>query len=291
MSGIFLNIQTWGGLGDVLREISLLPMDAMHDKLGLPTRIWHLPASQARVRPDAGCPPCAEIANLTERLRCAIWAGEAMAPRGTREIARTLRMGLELFPDGRRLFPPDFSWRTEDALPSTFLSAQKNLVLQTHLAGLPGKRWPVEKWRAVITEIRRRREDLGIHILDPAGSSLADDGVTVQDRLSIPQALRLVSQADAVVSLDSWSKYVSAWNHIPQIVIVPDQTSDYAQLTASTVWRHSFRGLQHAREIELIGLKPAGNKAASYTFGSLDRLQPADLLPRIESLLRNLRKR
>jgi hypothetical protein len=48
------------------------------------------------------------------------------------------------------------------------------------------------------------------------------NGVTVHDRLSLPQAIRLGEAADALFSIDSWSKYVAAWQRIPQVILVPD---------------------------------------------------------------------
>ena len=85
------------------------------------------------------------------------------------------------------------------------------------------------------------------------------------------------SDPDAVL-LDSWSKYVAGWRNIPQLVIVPDQTSDYPQLTASAVWRHSFRGLHKNKNLTLLGLAPENTKHARYTLGPMSALRPQDVL-------------
>jgi hypothetical protein len=57
--------------------------------------------------------------------------------------------------------------------------------------------------------------------------------------------------------------------NIPQLVIVPDQTPNYPpQLTASAVWRYSFRGLHKNKNLKLLGLAPESAKRARYTFPS-----------------------
>ncbi|MCX6972573.1 MAG: hypothetical protein NTV93_20815, partial [Verrucomicrobia bacterium] len=58
----------------------------------------------------------------------------------------------------------------------------------------------------------------------------------------------------------------------------PDQTSDYPQLTASAVWRHSFRGLHKNKNLTLLGLATESAKHARYTFGAMTELHPQDVL-------------
>ena len=156
--------------------------------------------------------------------------------------------------------------------------AIKNIVVQTHLDGLPAKRWPAERWRATLVGLRDFFPGAAIHILDPAGAALPSGDAIVQDALTFAQAIRLVERSSLLISVDSWSKYVAGWKRIPQVVIVPDQTSDYPQLNSSTVWRHSFRGLQNDPEMALVGLRPQSAKSAAYTFGAMDNLQVQDVL-------------
>lgn len=85
-------------------------------------------------------------------------------------------------------------------------------------------------------------------------------------------------QCSLLISVDSWSKYVAGWKRIPQVVIVPDQTPDYPQLSASAVWRYSFRGLHKEKNLTLLGLDPTGNRRAHYTFGAMSALRPNDIL-------------
>lgn len=273
-----LTIPTWGGLGDVLREISQLPVEYLFRRWGLRCRIRHLPTHLGNFRPEAACPGAEVVRDLVKRLPACTWGGEGIPSGPVKPLVRIIRNALEMFPSGRGLFRPEFHWEPEDVLPEGFDPGKGNLVLQTHLAGLSSKRWPVENWRQVLQELRSRFPSLSLHVLDPAGGDLAMPGVRVYDCLSVPQAIRLVASADGLLSVDSWSKYVAAWHHIPQIILVPDQTSDYPQLTASSVWRHSFRGLQASPEVQLLGLEPKSRHEATYTLGRLENFSVAQVV-------------
>ena len=265
-----LKIQTWGGWGDVLREICLLPVFRFPWSIG----VRHLPPELTGVHVDARVPSVEAVKDLLERSPGVHWDGVGQVSRGQKYLARGLRAVLEPFHAG--LFDPGFVWRSEDEIVMD--SAKNHIVIQTHLEGLPAKRWPVENWREVINGVRTRNPDACIHVLDPAGAALADNGIVVQDRLTFPQALRLVEQCCFLISVDSWSKYVAAWKNIPQLVIVPSQTSDYPQLTASTIWRYSFRGLHKNKKLTLLGLEPNGNKCARHSFGPASSLRPEVVL-------------
>ena len=265
-----LTIQTWGGWGDALREISLLPAFRFPGLIG----VRHLPPELAGVRVDARAPSVKSVKDLLDRCPSIQWKGVGSVSRGHKYLTRGLRVVIEPFHPG--LFDPGFVWRSEDEIAID--SARKQIVIQTHLEGLPAKRWAVENWRGVLSGLRSRHPGACIHVLDPAGAALADEGIVVQDRLTFPQAIRLVEQCSLLISVDSWSKYVAGWKNIPQLVIVPDQTSDYPQLTASTIWRYSFRGLHKNRNLKLIGLAPENTKQARYTFGPMSALRPQDVL-------------
>ena len=136
----------------------------------------------------------------------------------------------------------------------------------------------------VLSGLRGGHPGSCIHVLDPVGAPLAGEGIIIQDRLTFPQAIRLVERCSVLVSVDSWSKYVAGWKNIPQLVIVPDQTPDYPQLTASAVWRHSFRGLHKNKNLTLFGLAPQSTKQARYTFGPISALRPGDVLRSLPTL-------
>lgn len=264
-----LTIQTWGGWGDVLREISLLPTARIPHFVC----VRHLPPQQAGIRDDAGAPSAEAVGDLISRCPGIRWGGAGAVSRLQKLATRVLRELLEPFHPG--LFDPGFRWRPEDDVPLE--KARTHIVVQTHLEGLPTKRWSVASWREVLTELRIRHPAALIHVLDPAGAPLAGEGIVIQDRLTFPQAVRLVEQASLLISVDSWSKYVAGWKGIPQLVIVADQKSDYPQVTAKTIWRYSFRGLHKNKNLTLLGLVPAGGQNAHYSFGSMSQLTPQDV--------------
>jgi len=272
-----LNIQTWGGWGDVLREISLLPLPGPHRprwKCCPRVGVSHLPAGSAGIREDAKAPSPEAVEDLLMRCPGLIWKGMKPLSRLRKLPARVCRTFTEFLHPG--LFDPGFVWRAEDALELDRTKA--HIVVQTHLDGLPSKRWDITSWRDVLTELRNKVPSACLHVLDPAGSPLRGEGIIIQDKLTFPQAIRLVERSNLLISVDSWSKYVAAWNGIPQVIIVPDQTPDYPQLTASAVWRFSFRGLRRDPRVVLIGLEPHNNRSADYLLRSMADLSAEQVI-------------
>ncbi|MDX2079419.1 MAG: hypothetical protein SFU53_01410 [Terrimicrobiaceae bacterium] len=266
-----LTIQTWGGWGDILREIALLPV-----RFGR-WKVRHLPASAVAIRPDAAAPAAEEVRSLLERIPGIVWDGEGAVTKAEKVQARLLRRAIEYFHP--RLFDPGFRWRTSDEIAET---KKRRFIVQTHLQGLPSKQWDRRLWIELLQATAEIFPDHDVEVLDPAGDVFRSAGFVVHDRLTLPQAIRLVESADRLLSIDSWSKYVAAWRGIPQLVIVPDQRSDYPQLTAQAVWKYSFRGV---RDAQLVGITT--DRKPQYTIGSMKRFQPSDIL----SALRLLRSR
>jgi hypothetical protein len=270
-----LHIQIWGGIGDVLRELAFLPLETWRQRYGAKIHVWHWQAVKGQFHPEARVPTADLIADLLRR-----WPGvefcEGTAPRGTKVLCKGLRRGLEITSGGRKLFAPPLQWLPADTLPSSWSKEYRNIVVQPHLIGLPSKRWGAGRWREILGRFAERLDDgCRLHVLDPGGAELAGCGAVVHDGLSLPQAIRMVSEADALIAVDSWSKYVAGWQGISQFIIVPDQRGDYPQLTAESVWRHSFRGLHENPKLRLLGLER--RPRPHYTMGTMDSLEPERL--------------
>ena len=278
-----LTIQTWGGWGDVLREISLLPVPRRMPSawgVSLALRVRHLSAEHIRVHADARVPSAESVREMLERCPGLRWGGVGPVARRWKAAARGIRALIEPFHPG--LFDPGFDWRDNDMVPLE--PGCRHIVVQTHLEGLPAKRWTLTGWRQVLDGLKIRYPDAILHVLDPAGAALVGERIVVHDSLSFPAAVNLVERCDLLVSVDSWSKYVAGWKGIPQVVIEPDQTPDYPRHTASTIWRHSFRGLHKNKNLTLLGLAPDGTKRARYTFGPMSNLRPQDVLRALPAL-------
>jgi len=274
------HIQTWGGIGDVLRELAFLPVAKWHQRYGLEVRARHRPAMEGQFHPEACLTKANVIGGLLQRWPTVEFS-EGMAPRGAKVICRGLRAGLELTAKGRGLFAPAWEWFPEDELPDSWSKAYQNIVVQPHLIGLPSKRWGAERWWKILERFAERLDDgCRLHVLDPGGAELAGCGAVVHDGLSLPQAIRMVSEADALIAVDSWSKYVAGWQGISQFIIVPDQRGDYPQLTAESVWLHSFRGLHENPKLRLLGLER--RPRPHYTMGTMASLEPERLWQEVE---------
>ena len=269
-----LTIQTWGGWGDVLREISLLPCGGT-GAAGLlpPFKVRHLPGELAKVHADAGVPPPEAVRDLLSRSPRLRWDGIGPLPRWQKAVTRGLRACIEPFHPG--LFDPQFQWLPQDAIPR---AERPTVVVQTHLAGLPTKRWAVDNWRTVLGALRELLPEASIHVLDPAGEPLAGAGIFVENRLTFPQAIRLVENCNLLISVDSWSKYVAAWRKIPQLILASDQRAEYPALTPEALWKYSFRGLHNRPDIQIYGLSRDAKGAVRYEKGTMETFTPEEVL-------------
>lgn len=253
----------------------MLPLQAWHRRWGICLHFWHSEPIAGQFHPEALVPGKAPIHALFSRWPD-VEISQAEAPRGAKVICRGLRAGLELTAKGRGLFAPAWRWLPEDELPDSWSSLERNIVVQPHLIGLPSKRWGAERWQEILGRFSERLDGgCRLHVLDPGGAELAGCGAVVHDGLSLPQAIRMVSEADALIAVDSWSKYVAGWQRIPQFIVVPDQRGDYPQLTAESVWRHSFRGLHENPKLRLLGLER--RPRPHYAMGTMDSLEPERL--------------
>jgi hypothetical protein len=99
---------------------------------------------------------------------------------------------------------------------------------------------------------------------------------------------RRILEADLVVSVDSWSKYVARWGNKKQVIIVPDLRQNYVPyfktLTPDEVAKGWFFGLTNRCNIEIIGLEKR-NHRFEYTLPSVSNLDPEYLFQRTVGLL------
>jgi hypothetical protein len=243
-----LTILSWGGIGDTLRNIGLVPHAWIYRTFGYRCRVVHKNWRDCGCLPQAGAPEPVFFKELIERIPSLEWRGESGEHTGLgRWLNRLLRDGLRLLSFGRTRYYPFTVTLTEAeraALPPRppgFL-----MGVQTHLNGMRTKHWPVEHWRSVLEQILAAHPACHLWLFDSSSEVDAlcfDRRIASTRGLNLAQSINLVERVDLLVSLDSWTKYVAAWRGIPQIVIVPDMTSEYAVSTAEFLSRVYLPGI------------------------------------------------
>lgn len=243
-----LTILCWGGIGDTLRNIALIPHAWIYRTFGWRCRVVHRNRDDCQCLPQAGAPEPAFFKDLIERVPSLEWRGESGEHTGlSRALNRLLRDALRGLNLGRTRYYPFTVTLTEAeraALPPE--APGFHLGLQTHLSGMLTKRWAIENWRALIERILAAHLGCRISLFDTSTEVdvlCFDPRITSTRGLNLAQSMNLIPRLDLLVSLDSWTKYVAAWSGIPQIVIVPDMTSEYVDSTAEKLSRVELAGI------------------------------------------------
>jgi len=164
------------------------------------------------------------------------------------------------------------------------------VLLHTHLDGHHGwlgakaKIWAIENWVALVGELHGRGCDVSLIEWNVAAAQAIRShcpyirDVTEQNLSALCHNMRLY---DCIVSVDSWVKYAAEWNHVPQVVIVPDlrsgYTPDFAQVTADWVAQWWFHGLIGKPRVTVLGLARSRH-AFVYTLPTLEELRPSEVL-------------
>ncbi len=174
----------------------------------------------------------------------------------------------------------------------------KKITIQTHMDGhhganhLTSKIGSVEMWAKYI-QLLKNHGDYQVDFLEwnmnaasnltaacPGVRNLAGDGLL--------DNFRRILEADLVVSVDSWSKYVARWGNKKQVIIVPDLRQNYVPyfktLTPDEVAKWWFFGLTNRDNINIIGLEKR-NHRFDYTLPSVSSLDAEYLFQRTIRLL------
>ena len=272
-----LTILSWGGIGDTLRNVGVVPHQILYEKFGVRCRVVHRHWRKAGCLEHAEAPEPAFFKDLIERCPSLVWEGEVedhrgsgrLFNRGLRDILKALHLGSPpYYPFDLHLTEAE---RAALPVPSGF-----TIGIQTHLTGMTTKRWGLENWRRYLEALLVAQRGLSIILLDssPEIDELCFDPRIKSTRaLNIAQSIEVCRSLDLLVSIDSWSKYVATWNRIPQIIIVPDQRSEYPSLTARKLVDYEFAGIFGRPSNQIIGL--AGTKRnPELTLPNLSELMP-----------------
>ena len=282
----FFAILSWGGIGDTLRNLSQYPHAALHRRFGWQLPVVHQPWQEIGCREDALPPGPAAIRDLVERCPSLTWGGVGTLNPLAKNLSRVARLGLLASHLGSPpLFPMQILLADTEKAGLPTLNDNFNIGVQTHLMGMPSKIWPVEKWRHFLALLRKKHPHAHIHLIEPsprAEELLLDDRFHSYSHYHLAQSIQLVRQMSYVISVDSWVKYVAAWDRVPQSIIIPDQRADYPKLTATSLLKHEFATLKTLREVRLIGLDRKTNQLNLPTLSEVD---PEKLFSSLENFI------
>jgi len=288
-----MTILSWGGIGDTLRNIGLVPHQFLFRKFGMRCRVIRLHPKPTRPleHPD---PPALFFQKLVERCPSLVWAGEIDEPkRYGRIVTRAIREAAKLlnhntpryFPLGFPLTEPE-----REALPK--LAPGFVVGVQTHLSGMNTKQWGIANWQSYLS-ILLEADDLSIVLIDNDArveQLCCDARIRSASGLNIFQSIALVEQSNLLVSIDSWSKYVAASQKIPQLIIAPDQRSEYPELSADYLAKNSFEGIFNQPQNSVIGLSGTFQQP-QLTLDRMSDLSPRDLAQKTLAMIRRLREK
>jgi hypothetical protein len=254
-----LTILSWGGIGDTLRNISLVPHQFLYRKFGIQCRVVHKHWKKVGCLEHAEAPEPSFFQELVNRCPSLVWGDEVDDHRGTGQVLnRGLRDVLKIIHCGSpRYYPFDIQLTQEERGNLPIAPGSFNVGIQTHLTGMKTKQWGIENWRHYLDALVAADRDLSLILLDVAPQVDAlcfNDRVRNTRNLNICQSIELCRSFDLLVSVDSWSKYVAAWNHIHQIIVVPDQRAEYPSLNPRKLVRDEFAGIFNHPSNLIIGL-------------------------------------
>lgn len=270
-----------GGIGDCLIGLSRFPIKIL-SSLGLRICIYYNSPNN---------PAAPKILPILKDLEWCSLATEAPSPSDVR-LAKTL--SRHFFSKQPFLFPPQIR-NLEIPKPN---SKCKKIIIQTHMDGhhganhLTAKIGSAKMWAKYI-HLLKNHGNYQVDILEwnlDSASNLMAACSEVKNLASdtLLDNFRRILEADLVVSVDSWSKYVARWGNKKQVIIVPDLRQNYVPyfktLTPDEVAKGWFFGLTNRNNINIIGLEKR-NQRFEYTLPSVSILDAEYLFQRTIGLL------
>ena len=283
-----ITILSWGGIGDTLRNIGLVPHQFLFEKFGIRCRIVRRPQQPG----ERDCPPVPLFQELVERSPSLLWSGamdnpprhQRIANRAVREIVKLLHHNTPQY------FPFNFQLTGQERAMLPARTPGFQVGIQTHLSGVPTKEWGIENWKAYL-RILLEKESAAISVVlidndDRIGELCFDPRITSTRGLNIAQSIAVVEQVNLMVSIDSWSKYVAASRKIPQLVVVPAQSEYHNPEGLAREW---FEGIFNQPLNTLIGLTGTLQHPQT-TLDRIEDLSPQTLAHQTSVLIQKYRR-
>ncbi|MDX2110996.1 MAG: hypothetical protein SFY80_12215 [Verrucomicrobiota bacterium] len=176
-------------------------------------------------------------------------------------------------------------------LPPT---SKHRLLIHTHLDGAPFKRWKMESWIEVIQALLTgsNADKIEVWVLEWNAEAIH----VLRQRMpqimwlkeyaaDFGELVALTASMDLFVGVDSWTKYVAAWNCIPSVIIIPShlENAHCGRLEALTCVDWLFNGIFKHPLMKVIGIEIRGDKV-EYSLDSMDQLSPVTVIEQIEKL-------
>ncbi|MEI7958870.1 MAG: hypothetical protein WCI40_07150 [Verrucomicrobiota bacterium] len=288
-----ITILSWGGIGDTLRNIGLVPHAFLFRKFGIRCRVVYLHWKLTGALEHANPPEPDFFRELVERCPSLVWGGEIKGrQRAGRIVSRAVRELVKFFHhNAPRYFPCDFRLTPEERSMLPERAPGFVVGVQTHLSGMKTKQWGLANWQTYLHLLLAGVNDLSIVLFDSEAQVeqlCGDPRIRSTRGLNIAQSIALIEQLDLLVSIDSWSKYVAASRKIPQLIVVPDQRSEYPELSAQYLARNSFEGIFDQPQNAFIGLSGT-QQAPQLTLDRIADLTPQQLAKKTLEMIRAVR--
>lgn len=119
-----------------------------------------------------------------------------------------------------RVAPEEWTWAT-DYLRSNGVSADDRLVGIHPGASIPGKRWPLERFAAVASSLRRKEGIKLLAFVEPHGygEALAEFPGVIRAKVGLRELIALTAQCDLLVGNDSGPMHIAAALGVPTVAI------------------------------------------------------------------------
>ncbi len=277
---IKIPVELVGGIGDILRNLSLLPLNAIKF---LPIHIdLRVNSDKEKYGGEIHEKVLNEISLVTDALSGVSVSRENGGVFG-RFNARILRfLGFSKL-KRLKLKKANHSIFGGEATRSKY-----NVLLQPHITGVEYKRWSVESWSEVLRSLDRDEIHWWIVEQDAASAQILANCVrssTVLSGARVIDIIYLAERMDFVVSVDSWMKYVARWNKIPQLILFPDPKMFVGDLATEKVISIFLPDLWRKPGVTILGIEADADRLF-FTKKSMLDFVPQELCSTLEAVMK-----
>jgi ADP-heptose:LPS heptosyltransferase len=275
-----------------LRNIALVPHQEIYRRTGLKCCVFYRHWTLTHFNVSTGPPDPAWFEDIVRRCPSLTWGGEVRTYAGLgRFVNLGVRLGLRLISRSPVYFPFELRLTDEEraALPAP--TGRLRVAVQTHLSGMKTKQWGVANWSRYLAALLEAEPEIEIFLFDGderVQELCLDERIRSTSRYAIAQSIVFLQSCDLLISIDSWTKYIAAAHRIPQVLVVPDQRTEYPQLTPEKLLGVELAGIYGRADTDALGI--SSGPPPQLTLASIDQLTPDELLVATLRRLTSLRR-